>query len=121
MSEAPININVTPEANVICQDLVASKYFSTKQDAYVYALNLALALELPLDSTLRPSENLAHTAQIFQKVNRDLFSLMKLFGYKQEEIVQKGILLAEAGLRYINSKRIQNLDILDVLINGEID
>lgn len=122
MTDAPLNIKITIEADRICGDLVESGLFSTKQDAYVYAMNLALGLDLEVDTSLNPTENKWDTAAVFQKSNRDLYALFKLLGHDEQEIVKKAMGLAEAGLRHIQKKQIQNLDLVDVLlISNKVD
>jgi hypothetical protein len=43
---------------------------------------------------------------------------MTLMGYGEDEIVVKGKMLAEAGLRYMEEKRLSQSDLVDVLLNS---
>ena len=43
---------------------------------------------------------------------------MLLMGYSSDEIVSKGKMLAEAGLRYIEEKRLSQADLIEVLVNS---
>ena len=55
------------------------------------------------------------TAAVFQSEGKNVELLMLLMGYAPEEIVSQGRLLAEAGLKYLDEKRLANVDILSII------
>ena len=76
-----------------------------------------MALDLPLDSTITTPDNGWHATSVFHSTGRDLSAVMRLMGYEEEGIMVKGKMLAEAGLRYIEEKRLSQADLVDVLLN----
>jgi hypothetical protein len=113
-----VQITISERADEICETLVSLKYFDDKKDAYISAACLAMALDLDLDPTTKTPLNKWHAAAVFNSPGTNLSSIMMLMGYKQDEIVSKGKLLAEAGLRYIDEKRLAQSDLIDVLLNS---
>ena len=81
------------------------------------AICLAMALDLPLDPSITTPDNGWHAASVFHSTGRDLSAVMRLMGYEEEGMMVKGKMLAEAGLRYIEEKRISQADLIDVLLN----
>jgi hypothetical protein len=110
-------ITISDRGDEICELLKELKYFGDKKDAYIYAICLAMALDLPLDPKITTPNNRWHATAIFHAPGRDLASVMALMGYDEEEIISKGKMLAEAGLRYIDEKRLSQADLVDVLLN----
>ena len=118
MSEnAPAQITISTRGNEICETLKKLNYFDDKKDVYVAAICLAMALDLPLDPSITTPDNGWHAASVFHSTGRDLSAVMRLMGYEEEGIMVKGKMLAEAGLRYIEEKRISQADLIDVLLN----
>jgi hypothetical protein len=116
-----VQITISDRADEICETMVNLKFFEDKKDVYVAAICLAIALDLELDPTIKMPLNRWHTASVFHGVGRSLSSLMILLGFREDEIVSKGKLLAEAGLRYIEEKRLSQSDLVDVLLNSTED
>ena len=112
-----VQITISDRGDEICETLRNLNFFDDKKDAYVYAICLAIALDLPLDPTISTPHNRWHAASVFHSSGKDLSSVMTLMGYKEDEIVGKGKMLAEAGLRYIEEKRLSQSDLVDVLLN----
>lgn len=112
-----VQIAISDRGDEICDDLKQQNFFTEKKDAYIYAICLAIALDLPLDSKVTTPNNRWHAASVFHSSGRDLASVMTLMGYDEDEIVSKGKMLAEAGLRYIEEKRLSQADLVDVLLN----
>ena len=112
-----VQITISDRGDEICETLRNLNFFDDKKDAYVYAICLAIALDLPLDPTISTPHNRWHAASVFHSSGKDLASVMTLMGYKEDEIVGKGKMLAEAGLRYIEEKRLSQSDLVDVLLN----
>jgi hypothetical protein len=113
-----VQITISDRGDEICQTLKDLKFFDDKKDAYVAAICLALALDLPLDSSITTPHNRWHAASVFNSSGKDLSAIMLLMGYSSDEIVSKGKMLAEAGLRYIDEKRLAQSDLIDVLLNA---
>jgi len=113
-----VQITISDRGDEICETLRSLNFFDDKKDAYVYAICLAMALDLPLDPTISTPHNRWHAASVFHSSGKDLASVMTLMGYKEDEIVSKGKMLAEAGLRYIDEKRLSQSDLVDVLLNA---
>jgi hypothetical protein len=112
-----VQITISDRGDEICETLKNLNYFDDKKDAYVAAICLAMALDLPLDSTITTPHNRWHAASVFHSSGKELASVMALMGYAEDEIVTKGKMLAEAGLRYIDEKRLSQADMVDVLLN----
>jgi hypothetical protein len=112
-----VQVTISDRGDEICDTLKKLNFFDDKKDAYVSAICLAIALDLPLDPSVLTTQNRWHAASVFHSANRDLSALMDLMGYSEDEIVSKGKLLAEAGLRYIEEKRLAQIDLVDVLLN----
>lgn len=112
-----VQITISDRADEICETMVSLRYFDDKKDVYISGVCLALALNLELDPTVITPNNRWHTSSVFYESGSDLSSLMILMGYKEDEIVTKGKLLAEAGLRYIDEKRLAQADLVEVLLN----
>jgi len=112
-----VQITISDRGDEICETLKNLNYFDDKKDAYVAAICLAMALDLPLDPTITTPHNRWHAASVFHSSGKELASVMALMGYAEDEIVTKGKMLAEAGLRYIDEKRLSQADMVDVLLN----
>ena len=113
-----VQITISDRGDEICQTLKDLRFFDDKKDAYIAAICLALALDLPLDSSITTPHNRWHAASVFNSAGKDLSALMLLMGYSSDEIVSKGKMLAEAGLRYIEEKRLSQADLIEVLVNS---
>ena len=118
-TSAPKNITVSDRANEVCDVLRKLGYFSDGIEAYRTALCLAISLNLEVDTTLKMPNNKWDTAAVFRSEGKNIESLMLLLGYKSEEIVTQGKLLAEAGLKYLDEKRLANLDILSIIAGAK--
>jgi hypothetical protein len=118
MSEASElkNITISERANEICELLKEDGYFHTAQQAYRAAIFLAISKELPIDASVKMTLNKWDTAAVFRSNEQNVESAMLLHGFKSDEIVSKGKLLAEAGLRFLGEKITANADILSILI-----
>jgi hypothetical protein len=112
-----VQVTISDRGDEICEELKRQNYFPEKQDAYVYAICLAIALELPIDKSITTPNNKWHAAAVFHAPGRDLASVMTLMGIPEDEIVSRGKMLAEVGLRYIEEKRLSQADLVDVLLN----
>jgi hypothetical protein len=110
------NITISLHGNEICEQLKTDGYFNSALEAYRAAICLAIAQELELDEDTKGTLNKWDTASVFRDPDSNIESILLLKGYSPEDVVVKGKLLAEAGLRYIESKRLLNVDILSVLI-----
>ena len=112
-----VQITISDRGYEICETLKNLNFFEDRKDAYIAAICLAMALDLPLDPTISTQLNQWHAASIFHQTGKDLASVMYLMGYQEDEIVSKGKLLAEAGLRYMEEKRLSQADLVDVILN----
>ena len=110
-------VTISDRGDEICDLLKDQNFFSDKKSAYITAICLAIALDLPLDPKIPTPNNRWHAGAVFHSPGRELASVMTLMGYADDEIVTKGKMLAEAGLRYIETKRLSQSDLIDVLLN----
>jgi hypothetical protein len=113
---SPKNITISDRANEVCDALRKLGYFSDSIEVYRAALCLAISLNLEVDSTVRMNNNKWDTAAVFRTEGKNLETMMLLLGFTPEEVVPKGKLLAEAGLKYLDEKRLANVDLLEVLV-----
>lgn len=113
----PKNITISQRGNEICEGLKEAGYFSSAVEAYRAAVCLAIARNLDIDEDAKGTLNKWDTASVFRNGDSNIESLMLLHGYASDEVVTKGKLLAEAGLRFIDEKRLANVDVLSVLIS----
>ena len=111
----PKNIVISDRANEVCDLLKKLGYFTDSIEAYRTAICLAIALNLEIDPSIKMDNNKWDTAAVFQSEGKNVEDLMLLMGYLPEEIVSKGRLLAEAGLKYLDEKRLANVDILSII------
>jgi hypothetical protein len=116
-SNSLANITISDSANEICELLIADGLVSDAIEAYRLALCLAIGLDLPVDRSVRMTKNKWDTGAVFRARGKDIESLLRLFDRGGDDPVLEGKLLAEAGLRYLKSKRDENADLLGVLIN----
>ena len=116
---SPKNITISDRANEVCDVLRKLGYFSDSIEVYRSALCLAISLNLEVDPTVRMTNNKWDTAAVFRSEGKNLETMMLLLGYTAEEIVPKGKLLAEAGLKYLDEKRLANIDLLEVLVGAK--
>jgi hypothetical protein len=118
-SGSPKNITISDRANEICDILRKEGFFDDSIEAYRTAICIAIQLDLELDSTVRMNNNKWDTAAVFRTEGKNLESMMMLLGYSPDEIVIKGKLLAEAGLKYLDEKRIANADLLSIILGAK--
>ena len=114
----PKNIEISDRANEVCDLLKKLGYFADAIEAYRTAICLAISLKLEVDPSIKMDNNKWDTAAVFQTEGKNVESLMLLMGYAPEEIVSKGRLLAEAGLKYLDEKRLANVDILSIIASS---
>jgi len=113
---APKNIRISTQGNEICDALVGMQYYSSSLEAYRAALGVALALQLEPVPDLKLEMNKWDTGSVFRDPETNLMSLLALFDIGGSGAVTTGIQLAESGLRYLNEKRIANVDLLPILV-----
>ena len=113
---APKNIRISTQGNEICDALVGMHYYSSSLEAYRAALGVALALHLEPVPDLKLEMNKWDTGSVFRDPETNLMSLLALFGVQGTDAITTGIQLAESGLRYLNEKRIANVDLLPILV-----
>lgn len=113
---SPKNIHVSDRAKEVIEALCKLGYFAYGQDVYQTAISLAISLNLEIDPSIKMDNNIADTAAIFRSEGKDMESLMLLMGYDPGEIVTQGKLLAEAGLKYLDEKRLANADLLSIIL-----
>jgi hypothetical protein len=118
-SGIPKNITISDRANEICDILRKGGFFEDAIEAYRTAICIAIQLNLEIDSTVRMNNNKWDTAAVFRSEKKHLESMMLLLGFKPDEIVVKGKLLAEAGLKYLDEKRLANADLLSIILGGK--
>ena len=118
-SAAPKNITISDRANEVCEVFRKQGFFSSDIEVYRAALVLAISLNLELDPSVRTTNNKWDTAAVFRSDDRNIESLMLLLGYPEDQIVTTGKLLAEAGLKYLDEKRLANIDVLSTLLGSE--
>ena len=113
---SPKNITISKRADEICQILKDDGYFATYIDAYKVAVVVALAQKLEVDRNIKFELNKWDTASVFFDREKNLEAIMLLNGCDRKEIVTEGKYLAEAGLRFLEEKRISNVDLLPIII-----
>lgn len=119
-NKAPANINVTQRAYEILERQELVDIYRTKQKIYHTAVAVALAKNIPgLKHSEKTPHNLADTAAIFNNPDFRLDSLLKLFGYNDNDYVIEGMALAEAGLRYLDEYLSLQKDIFKLLIDQD--
>jgi hypothetical protein len=116
-SNAPANINVTQRAYEILERQELVEIYKTKQKIYQTAIAVALARNLPMFEGVEKLEhNLSDTSALFNNSEFKMESLLKLFGYTDDNYVVNGMKLAEAGLRFLDEKLTLGADLLKILI-----
>lgn len=118
-SGSPKNITISDRANEICDILRKEGFFEDAIEAYRTAICIAIELDLEVDSSIRMNNNKWDTAAVFRSEGKNLEAMMLLLGFKPDEIVVKGKLLAEAGLKYLDEKRLANADLLSIILGGK--
>lgn len=113
---SPKNITISILGNEVCEDLRARGLFGTAIEAYRGAMCLALARKLPIDESVKFTMNKWDTAAVFRDPESNLEAILLLHEYAPDEVVTKGKYLAEAGLKFLNDKRLANVDLLGVLL-----
>ena len=118
MSEtsSPKNIRISTQANEICEALAAQGLFSSALEAYRAAVSVALAMGLEPLTDIRLDINKWDTGSVFRDPDSSVEALLTLMGISGDSIVAQGMQLAEAGLRYLNEKRISNVDLVPILV-----
>ena len=116
---SPKNITISDRGNEVCDVLRKEGYFSDAIEVYRSAICLALNLNLEVDPNIKMNNNKWDTASVFKSEGRNIESMMLLLGYKQDEIVKQGKLLAEAGLKYLDERRLANADILSIILGAK--
>jgi len=115
-SHGPKNVRISVEGNETCEALVAAGLFGTSLEAYRAAVGVALARELQLRTDVKLELNKWDTGSVFRDPDCNLEALLALHGIAKEEAVAKGMQLAETGLRFLNEKRIANVDLVPILV-----
>jgi len=115
----PKNITISDRANEVCDLLIKLGYFVDAIEAYRTAICLAISLNLEVDPSIKMNNNKWDTPAVFQSEGKNVEDLMLLMGYQSDEIVTKGKLLAEAGLKYLDEKRLANVDILSIIAGSK--
>ena len=110
------NITISQRGSEICEELKELGFFNSAVEAYRSAICLAIAKKIPVDANIKGVLNKWDTASVFRDPDSNIEALMLLDGYAPEEIVEKGKLLVESGLRFIEEKRLANADLLSILI-----
>lgn len=118
-SGSPKNITISDRGNEVCDVLRKEGYFADAIEAYRTAICLAISLNLEVDQSIKMNNNKWDTAAVFRSEGKNIESLMLLVGYKQEEIVKQGKLLAEAGLKYLDERRLANADLLSIILGAK--
>jgi hypothetical protein len=112
------NVTISQRGNEICEALKEDGYFNSAVDAYRTAICIAIAKDLSVDESLKGTLNKWDTASVFRDPDSNIEALMILKGFSRDQVVAKGKLLAETGLRFIEEKRIANVDLLSILIGS---
>jgi hypothetical protein len=112
-STAPKNITISKRADEICQTLKDEGLVDDAKSAYKLAIAVALNRSLKVDKTIQfDFGNKWDTPAVFFDRDSNLEPLLLLHKIKPEELVIEGKYLAEAGLRYIEEKRLANMDLI---------
>jgi len=118
-SGSPKNITISDRGNEVCDKLREEGFFEDAIEAYRTAICIAIHLGLEIDESIRMNNNKWDTAAVFRSENKNLESMMLLLGFSPDEIVVKGKLLAEAGLKYLGEKRNANADLLSIILGAK--
>ena len=116
---SPKNITISDRGNEVCDVLRKEGYFADAIEVYRTAICLAISLKLEVDQSIKMNNNKWDTAAVFKSEGKNIESLMLLLGYKQEDIVKQGKLLAEAGLKFLDERRIANADLLSYILGSK--
>ena len=112
-STAPKNITISKRADEICQTLKDEGLVDDAKSAYKLAISVALNRSLKVDKTIQfDFGNKWDTPAVFFDRDSNLEPLLLLHKIKPEDLVIEGKYLAEAGLRYIEEKRLANVDLI---------
>jgi hypothetical protein len=112
-STAPKNITISKRADEICQTLKDEGLVDDAKSAYKLAIAVALNRSLKVDKTIQfDFGNKWDTPAVFFDRDSNLEPLLLLHKIKPEDLVIEGKYLAEAGLRYIEEKRLANVDLI---------
>lgn len=115
-SSSPKNIKISTLGNEICESLEAMGLFPSALEAYRAAISVALAMNLEPDIDVKFDMNKWDTASVFRDADRDMEALLLLMGIEKDKCITTGMQLAESGLRYLNDKRIANVDLVSILV-----
>jgi hypothetical protein len=112
-STAPKNITISKRADEICQSLKEAGLVDDAKSAYKLAIAVALNHSLKVDRTVQfDFGNKWDTSAVFFDRDSNLEPFLLLHKISPDELVTEGKYLAEAGLRYIEEKRIGNMDLI---------
>jgi hypothetical protein len=112
-SSAPKNITISKRADEICQSLRDVGLVDDAKSAYKIAVAVALHHGLKVDRNVQFDHgNKWDTSAVFFDRDSNLEPLLLLHNISPEELVTEGKYLAEAGLRFIEEKRLSNMDLI---------
>jgi hypothetical protein len=116
------NITISKRAEEICQSLMSEGFVNSAIEAYKMAVVIALDKKLVVDRDVKFDHgNKWDTASVFFDRDSNLEPILLLHGIDQTNLVVEGKYLAEAGLRYLEEKRLSNEDVLSYLIGSSND
>ena len=116
------NITISKRAEEICQSLMSEGFVNSAIEAYKMGVAIALDKKLEVDREVKFDHgNKWDTAAVFYDRESNLEPLLLLHGVDKTNLVLEGKYLAEAGLRFLDEKRLRNEDILSYLIGNAND
>jgi hypothetical protein len=113
-TEAPKNIRVSDRANEIMENLKMEGFFADHAAAYRTAIFVAISHDLSIENTPATPNNKWDTSSIFRNSDSNIESILTLL-FPHEDAVPYGSKLAEAGLAWLDEKRIEGSNILEII------
>ena len=114
-SRAPKNITISNKGDETCSRLMTYDYVGEAIQAYRLAIAVALAHELEPNLSITRQKNKWDTAAVFNDGETRIDLLLKIHGFEGDDVVVKGIGLAEAGLEFLDEKLNRDVDIWKIL------
>jgi hypothetical protein len=111
---APKNIRVSDRANEIMDNLEMEGYFADGAAAYRTAIFIAISHQLVVENTPSTPNNKWDTSSIFRNSESDIECILTML-FPQEDPIPYGCKLAEAGLAWLDEKRIAGANIWEII------
>lgn len=109
----PKNIRISDLAEEACKDLVKEGYFDDHIDAYRAAIFVAMAQDLDHSQPFQLKNNKWDSSAVF----RDGVDSAVAFYFPEDRgVVELGMKLAEAGLKFLQERRLAQEDLWKYLI-----